>query len=159
MYSFFRVPAYVKTLMSLQCAGPQVGVVRAGVDLCVSVECRVCVCVCVCVHACMRVHVACKAATTQTSPLGNWCPGLITTCSATLLFLWVTFMIIIFTNSSKRRSTSWKAVTALSFSREAKGAVSRQPGPLESIFGNKFHSHFLGTGQKVPGGWRGQCHK
>ena len=51
MYSFFRVPAYVKTLMSLQWSGPQVGVVRAGVDLCAFVHCRVCVCVCARAHA------------------------------------------------------------------------------------------------------------
>ena len=57
-----------------------------------------CVCVCVC------VCIACRAVTTQTSSWGNWCPGLITECSATLLFLWATFMIIIFTNGSKRRS-------------------------------------------------------
>lgn len=83
----------------------------------------------------------------------KWCPGLITQCSTPSIFIghfYDYYFLLTAPRGDQWTQASWKAVEVVQIRREAAGAVCRH-GPPESIFGNKFHSHFLGTGQKVPG--------
>lgn len=97
------------------------------------------------------VYIACKTATTQTSPQGQMVPWAHNPMFNSPPFLLATFMIIIFYRQLQV-GASGPGSPGKQFCRSdgrPKG-LSQAPGPPESIFRNKFHSHFLGTGRKVP---------
>lgn len=85
--------------------------------------------------------------TGQTVP---WAPNLV--FNSPLLLL-AAFMIII--SPTAPRGHPRPGLREGSRSRAAQtgghGGCLQAPRPPGAIFGNKFHSHFLGTGQKVPG--------
>lgn len=106
-----------------------------------------------CVGPCRAV--ACPCASGQPAPKHPhrsdvpWAPNPV--FNSPLLLL-ATFMIIILPTAPRGHQAGLQESSrSRAVQTGGHGGCLQAPRPPGSIFGNKFHSHFLGTGRKVPG--------